>query len=62
MYRYMHIESRTRALPTAVLTAYEVPGTWQRSVSVAELCDHITCISSRIEESGRTQVVLDVEG
>ena len=42
------------ALPTAVLTAYLVPGTWQRSISVAWLCDRRTCISSRIEESART--------
>ena len=25
-------------------------------------CDHRTCISSRIEESARTLVVLDVDG
>ena len=36
--------------------------TWQRSISVAQLCDHRTLISSSIEESARTLVVLDVDG
>ena len=44
-------------MPTAVLTAYR----GQRSISVAKLCDHRTCISSRIEESARTLVVQDVD-
>ena len=42
--------------------AYCIPGTWQRSISVAQLCDLRTFISSRIEESARTLVVLDVDG
>ena len=52
-------------MPTAVLTAYQVPGTWatyNSSVSVAKVCDNKTCISCKIEESTRTLVVLDVDG
>ena len=46
-------------LPTAVLTAR----TWQRSISLSR--SFVTtelCISSRIEESAQTLVVLDVDG
>ena len=49
------------ALPTAVLTAYQVRGN-VASLWLSFVTTQNFCISSRIEESAPTLVVLDVDG